>query len=98
MKIVTFNFTKYGLIDAEVVDIGNDAVVDQQTGLVFKMRLALDQNSIAAEIKTGRRRLIEFFEVVQLCARRCTKLVVRFCISLRELLDLIWFEFGTDAI
>jgi hemolysin D len=76
VKVDTFNFTKYGLIDAEVVDISNDAVEDQQLGWVFKMRLTLDRDSIAveeklvklspgmaitAEIKTGKRRLIEFF-------------------------------------
>jgi len=75
IKIDTFNFTKYGLIDAEVIDISNDALEDQQLGWVFKMRLALDKDRIAvgeklvklspgmaitAEIKTGKRRLIEF--------------------------------------
>ena len=34
MKIVAFYFTKYGLINAEVVDIGNDAVEDQQAGAI----------------------------------------------------------------
>jgi len=34
MKNGTFNFTKYGLINAEVVDIGNDAVEDQQAGAI----------------------------------------------------------------
>ena len=34
IKIVTFNFTKYGLIDAEVVDIGNDVIEDQQAGAI----------------------------------------------------------------
>jgi hemolysin D len=76
VKIDTFNFTKYGLVDAEILDISNDAVEDQQLGWVFKMRLALDRDSIAvegklvklspgmaitAEVKTGKRRLIEFF-------------------------------------
>jgi hemolysin D len=58
------------------LDISNDAVEDQKLGWVFKMRLALDRDSIAveeklvklgpgmaitAEVKTGKRRLIEFF-------------------------------------
>ena len=34
IKIVTFNFTKYGLFNAEVVDIGNDAVEGQQAGAI----------------------------------------------------------------
>lgn len=76
VKIDTFNFTKYGLIDAELVNISNDAVEDQQLGRVFKLRLRLEQDDIAvddkrvklgpgmavtAEIKTGQRRLMEFF-------------------------------------
>lgn len=76
VKVDTFNFTKYGLIDAKVLNVSNDAVADQQLGWVFKMRLKLNEDSIAvadkrirlspgmsvtAEIKTGKRRLIEFF-------------------------------------
>ena len=76
VKIDTFNFTKYGLIDAKIVNVSNDAVEDQQLGWVFKMRLKLDRDNIAiedklvrlspgmsvtTEIKTGKRRLIEFF-------------------------------------
>ena len=76
VKIETFNFTKYGLIDANILNVSNDAVEDQQLGWVFKMRLKLDQENIAVEdklvrltpgmsvtveIKTGKRRLIEFF-------------------------------------
>jgi hemolysin D len=76
VKVDTFNFTKYGLIDAELVNISNDAVEDEQHGWVFKLRLKLDRDSIAvedklvklspgmaitAEIKTGKRHLIEFF-------------------------------------
>ena len=51
VKIDTFNFTKYGLIDAELVNISNDAVEDQQLGWVFKLRLQLEQDSIAVEDK-----------------------------------------------
>ncbi len=76
VKVDTFNFTKYGLIDAEVVNVSNDAVEDQRLGWVFKLRLRLEQDDIAvedkwvklspgmavtAEIRTGRRRLMEFF-------------------------------------
>jgi hemolysin D len=76
VKIDTFNFTKYGLIDAKTIDISNDAIEDQRLGWVFKMRLKLEQDRIAVEdkwvklspgmavtveIKTGKRRLIEFF-------------------------------------
>jgi hemolysin D len=76
VKVDTFNFTRYGLIDARVVNIGSDSVEDPQLGWVFKLRLRLDHDSIAvedkivqlspgmaitAEIRTGKRRLIEFF-------------------------------------
>jgi hemolysin D len=76
VKIDAFNFTKYGLIDAELVNISNDAVEDDQMGRVFKLRLRLARDDIAvdgkrvklgpgmavtAEIRTGERRLMEFF-------------------------------------
>jgi hemolysin D len=76
VKVDTFNFTKYGLIDAKVLNISDDAVEDQNLGWVFKMTLELEQDSIqvedklvklspgmavTTEIKTGKRRLIEFF-------------------------------------
>lgn len=76
VKVDTFNFTKYGLIDARVIDIGNDSVEDPQLGWVFRLRLKLEHDSIrvedrmvtlspgmatTAEIRTGKRRLIEFF-------------------------------------
>lgn len=76
VKVDTFNFTKYGVIDAEVKHIANDAIADEHLGWVFPMRLLLQKESIAienktvrlspgmsitAEVKTGKRRLIEFF-------------------------------------
>ncbi|MEE4145037.1 MAG: HlyD family type I secretion periplasmic adaptor subunit [Halieaceae bacterium] len=76
VKIDTFNFTKYGLIDARVLNISNDSVEDSRLGWVFKLRLELDRETIrvenrevklspgmavTAEIKTGKRRLIEYF-------------------------------------
>ena len=76
VKVDTFNFTKYGLIDAQVSVISNDAIEEQGVGWVFKtrMQLAADQilvagkpvklspgMSVMAEIKIGKRRLIEFF-------------------------------------
>lgn len=76
IKIDTFNFTKYGLIGARVTNISNDAVKDERLGWVFTMQLALDDDSITvehkevpispgmsitAELKTGKRRLLEFF-------------------------------------
>ncbi|WP_020407383.1 HlyD family type I secretion periplasmic adaptor subunit [Hahella ganghwensis] len=76
VKIDTFNFTKYGVIDAELIDLSGDAIQDEQLGLVYKARLKLKQDgltveskyvrlspgmSVMAEVKTGQRRIIEFF-------------------------------------
>lgn len=76
VKIDTFNFTKYGVIDAEVIDISNDAISDENLGLVYAARVKLKHTqmrvndklvnltpgmSVAVEVKTGTRRLIEYF-------------------------------------
>lgn len=75
IKINTFNFTKYGVIDAEVEDLTSDAIVDEQKGLIYKLRLKMQQTqmqidgrtvdllpgmAVVAEVKTGKRRLIEY--------------------------------------
>jgi len=72
----TFNFTKYGVIDAELSDLSNDAIQDEKLGLVYKARLTPSESalvingkpinlapgmSVTAEVKTGQRRVIEFF-------------------------------------
>lgn len=76
IKVDTFNFTKYGVIDAELSDLSNDAIQDEQLGLVYKARLRPEESSLSingkaiqlspgmtvtAEVKTGQRRVIEFF-------------------------------------
>jgi hemolysin D len=76
IKIDTFPFTRYGTIAGQVVDLSNDAVSDEQRGLVYKMRVAMDRSeidvngrrvklspgmSVSVESKTGTRRMIEFF-------------------------------------
>jgi len=76
IKIETFPFTRYGTVPATVMFLSQDAVQDEKRGLVFQARLRLEQQAlrvderlvalvpgmaIAAEIKTGERRLIEFF-------------------------------------
>jgi hemolysin D len=76
VKIDTFNFTKYGLIDAEITTISDDAIQDENFGLVYIARIKLHQDelqigdkwvklspgmSVTAEVKTGKRRLIEYF-------------------------------------
>jgi len=84
IKVHTFPFTKYGVIDAEVSNISNDAIVDEQRGLVYGMQLRMAKNTIdvngkvvrlmpgmavTAEVKTGDRRVIEFFLAPLLRAR-----------------------------
>lgn len=76
VKIDAFPFTRYGVIDAVLTDLSNDAITDEARGLVYKARIALQQSrilveqkwvnlspgmSVTAEVKTGTRRLIEFF-------------------------------------
>ncbi len=76
VKIDAFPFTKYGSIDGRIVGISNDALPDDNDGLMFKIRVALDSNSIvvagrdiplspgmsvSVESKTGSRRVIEYF-------------------------------------
>lgn len=76
IKIHTFPFTKYGVIDAQVLNVSNDAIVDENQGLIYSMQLRMAKNqllvdgrmvnlipgmAVTAEVKTGQRRLIEFF-------------------------------------
>jgi hemolysin D len=76
LKLDTFPFQKYGTIDAELFYVSPDAQEDQKIGLVYKIKLkpkrlfirVKDKNisitpgmAVTAEIKTGERRVIEFF-------------------------------------
>jgi len=76
IKVNTFPFTKYGVVDAEVVNITADAVEDERQGLVYTLRLKMDDTQlyvenqwvdllpgmlVSAEVKTGSRRVIEYF-------------------------------------
>ncbi len=75
IKLESFEFTKYGVIDGEISDISTDAVALEGVGLVFPLKVKLKQHSIKAgnkivpltsgmavtvEVKTGERRVIEF--------------------------------------
>lgn len=75
IKLETFNFTRYGTVQATVSRVTADAINDEKRGAVFAVALKLDQSEIevearpiklspgmnvTAEIKTGKRRLIEF--------------------------------------
>ncbi len=75
IKLETFTFTRYGTIPAKVTLVTADAVNDEKRGAIFPVTLALAETQIdvdgkmirlapgmnlTAEIKTGRRRVIEY--------------------------------------
>jgi hemolysin D len=76
IKVETFPFTLYGTIPGRVLSVSDDAAPVEKVGLVYPARVSLDRATIqvegrqvklspgmavTVEIKTGRRRLIEFF-------------------------------------
>ncbi|MGP1411160.1 MAG: HlyD family type I secretion periplasmic adaptor subunit [Peptoanaerobacter stomatis] len=75
IKIDTFSFQKYGVISGKVEKISPDAYEDEKYGLVYKIKVKLNKDTIkvedkdvklssgmgvTVEIKTGKRRVIEF--------------------------------------
>lgn len=75
VKLETFNFTRYGTVPATLTWVSADAVNDEKQGAIFPATLRLEKAAmdidgkpirlgpgmaLAAEIKTGRRRVIEF--------------------------------------
>lgn len=75
VKIEAFPFTKYGTIPGEVVDVSNNSVDDEKRGLIFPVRVAMARGtirvdgedrqltpgmSVTVEVKTGKRRIIEY--------------------------------------
>jgi hemolysin D len=76
VKLEAFPFTRYGVIEGAVIDVSNDAIVDEALGLVYAARVLLKRShirvdrrdvplspgmAVSVEIKTGTRRLIEYF-------------------------------------
>jgi hemolysin D len=76
IKVETFLFTRYGLIEGKVRTISQDALQMENGALVYaaavtmaKSSMVVDGNEVAlspgmnvtVEIKTGQRRLIEYF-------------------------------------
>jgi hemolysin D len=77
VKIEAFPFTRYGVIDGKVLTLSKDAVPIEKVGLVYTARVNLAKSTIrvendkevhlspgmnvTVEIKTGQRRLIEYF-------------------------------------
>lgn len=75
IKLETFPFTKYGTVDASIDFVTSDAVTDEKKGSYFPATLTLDKRlmsidgkqvritpgmAITAEIKTSKRRVIEY--------------------------------------
>jgi hemolysin D len=76
IKVETFPFTRYGLITGRILSTSNDAVPLDKGLLVYAARVSMERSTIqvedklvnlspgmalSVEIKTGQRRLIEFF-------------------------------------
>jgi hemolysin D len=76
VKIDTFPFTRYGTVTGRVTMVSRDAVPQDRGALLYAARASLDRSAIQAdgrsapllagmtvsvEVKTGERRLIEFF-------------------------------------
>ena len=76
IKVESFPYTRYGLIRGKVRHISRDSIEQEGVGRVYPMRVTLDRTkmlvkdrweqlqpgmSVTVEVKTGKRRLIEFF-------------------------------------
>ena len=76
VKVEAFPFTRYGLIEGSILSISNDAVPLEKGALVYAARVSMAHSTIqvedklvnlspgmtvSVEVKTGQRRLIEFF-------------------------------------
>ena len=76
VKVQTFPYTKYGTIHAVVTSVSDDAINDEKMGLVYAVRAKLAKSTmqlenkvvnlsagmaVTVEIKTGKRRVIEYF-------------------------------------
>ncbi len=76
VKIETFQYTKYGTIHAKVISVSHDAINDEKRGLIYSTRIKMTKSTInvdgtpvslspgmavSVEIKTGKRRVIEYF-------------------------------------
>ncbi|MDC8757863.1 HlyD family type I secretion periplasmic adaptor subunit [Janthinobacterium fluminis] len=75
IKIDAFEYTKYGTIPAVVSSVSRDAIQDEKKGLIYSVKITLQQStivvdgktvplsagmSVSAEIRTGTRRVIEY--------------------------------------
>ncbi|ODU49359.1 MAG: hemolysin secretion protein D [Thiobacillus sp. SCN 63-374] len=76
VKVETFPFTKYGTIHGTITQVSSDAIQDEKLGLIYSTRVKLARDTlrvenkivrltpgmaVAVEVKTGKRRVIEYF-------------------------------------
>ena len=76
IKVETFNFQKYGTLDAMVDTVATEALEDRERGLIYRVVLSSDKDyfmvgekkiqllpgmAVTAEIKTRQKRVIEYF-------------------------------------
>lgn len=76
IKIDTFSFQKYGFFEGEIINVGSFSIDDENLGPIFEVKIKPNGKtimvegseryleagmSVTAEIKVGKRRIIEFF-------------------------------------
>ncbi len=76
IKIDAFSFQKYGYFEGKIVNVGNFSIDDEKLGAVYEVKIEPNGKtinvegqeryleagmSVTAEIKVGKRRVIEFF-------------------------------------
>jgi hemolysin D len=75
VKLDAFDYTRFGVVPGQVVQVSADSLEDRNRGLVYTVKVLLDQKavrvqdrelpigtgmSVNVEIKTGERRVIEY--------------------------------------
>jgi hemolysin D len=76
IKIETFPYTQYGALRGQVLQVSSDAINDEKRGLIYSSKVKLPRTTmpvenktvnlgpgmaVTVEIKTGKRRVIEYF-------------------------------------
>ena len=76
IKVQTFDFQKYGKLEGRLIHIANDAINDEKLGEIYEVKIRPDSTflivdgikkeiepgmSVTAEVKVGKRRVIELF-------------------------------------
>lgn len=76
IKVEAFPYTKYGILHGKISQVSSDAIADEKLGLIYVTKVKLDKDAlyvgnkivrltpgmaVTVEIKTGTRRVIEYF-------------------------------------